>query len=208
MIEYKIIDGILVFNKSIGLRFWDKTKNAKSYAEKYSKYMKNSGTPFGLYTHSSELYSINRLTRRNNISFKDKIIVDCGSGNGRYLAQYPNSYLRIAIDTSFELLKEAKKIDNKIICICSEIEKIPLKDKISNFTVCIRVLQHIKNSKIAIKEMGRITNTNGWLCLLVYNKLNLKNIYKKIRMSKWFLKFKKWPLNYDEYYSLFQIKKL
>lgn len=74
--------------KSFNKRYWDKEKEAESYTDKYNKYLINKGNPWGQYTHDSEIYGIKRLLDDYKFNAKDKIIIDCGSGNGRFLSIY------------------------------------------------------------------------------------------------------------------------
>ena len=190
-----------LFNK----RYWDKEKEAESYTEKYNKYLKNEGNPWGQYTHDSEIYGMKRLLDDNNFNGRDKIIVDCGSGNGRFLSLYEDASIKLAIDTSIILLKNSKLRDNSLNCICADIQKLPIKDYFADLSISIRVFQHLKNPEKAFSEMSRITKPEGLISVQVYNKFNLKEIYKRLRMLKFVQKIKPWALKYDRYYSFLEI---
>ena len=208
---YNFIDGvpIILSKKSLtqfNKRFWDQEIEAVSYTDKYDKNLKNEGNPWSQYTHDSEIYGIKRLLDDKNFSAKNKAIVDCGSGNGRFLSIYKEAEFKFALDTSLLLLKNSKLRDNNLICICADIENIPIQDYCIDLSVSIRVFQHLRNPKKGFTEMSRITKPKGMVALEVYNKFNLKEIYKKIRMSKTVRKIKPWALDYDRYYSFLEIK--
>ena len=191
--------------KSFNKRYWDKEEEAESYTDKYNKYLINKGNPWGQYTHDSEIYGIKRLLDDHKFNAKDKIIVDCGSGNGRFLSIYNSGAIRLAVDTSIILLKNSKLRDQNLDCICADIEKLPIKDYLADLAVSIRVFQHLKSPEKAFGEMARITKPEGLISIQVYNKFNLKEIYKKIRMLNFVQKIKPWALKYDKYYSFLEI---
>lgn len=209
--KYFIKEGIPVlfpnirYSKNIHRRHWDLEENAKSYARKYNSYLKKQGSPWGLYTHVSELAAIKRLT--GNIDLKDKAIIDAGCGNGRLLSAYPEAKIKIGLDTSLILLQETKKREPNFWLVCGQLEDMPFKDCIADFSISIRVLQHLQAPEHAFSEMVRVTKPSGHISLELYNKLNLKELYKRFRMSKFASKKRPWGLDYDRYYSFREIKK-
>jgi ubiquinone/menaquinone biosynthesis C-methylase UbiE/uncharacterized protein YbaR (Trm112 family) len=206
---YDVHDGIPILMNDASkhkVRYWDAIDNAKSYAEKYDKYLKNLGSPWGQYKHNSEIYSVDRILKKNNFNLKGKIIADCGAGNARYLSLHPEAKLRIALDASINLLKLAKTKEPDFLYICCDVENLPLKDFVVDIAISIRVFQHLKEPEIAAREMVRIIKPEGLIAIQVYNKFNLKEIYKRIRMG--ILKsFFPWPLSYDRYFSFLEINK-
>lgn len=209
--EYPVEDGIPIlfpnpgFNPFIHSRHWDKEPNAKSYANKYDSYLKKQGKPWGLYTHSSEMKAIKKLTK--NIDLSGKTIIDCGCGNGRLLSSYPETGIKIGVDASLILLRAAKKREPDFWLVCCQLEDLPFKDCIADFSVSIRVFQHLKAPEHAFSEMTRVTLPSGHIALQVYNKFNLKELYKKFRMLPAINKIKPWGLSYDRYFSYREIEK-
>jgi len=209
--KYFIKEGIPVlfpnirYSENIHRRHWDLEENAKSYAKKYNNYLKKQGSPWGLYTHISELAVIKRLTK--NIDLKGKAIIDAGCGNGRLLSAYPEAKIKIGIDTSLILLQETKKREPDFWLVCGQLEDMPFKDCIADFSVSIRVFQHLQAPEQAFSEMVRTTKPSGYISLELYNKLNLKELYKRFRMSKFVSRRWPWGLDYDRYYSYREIEK-
>ncbi|PIR12978.1 hypothetical protein COV49_03680 [Candidatus Falkowbacteria bacterium CG11_big_fil_rev_8_21_14_0_20_39_10] len=209
--DYPIIQGIPVlfpnseYSPQIHERHWDLSNNAHSYAKKYNSYLKKQGQPWGLYTHESELKAINKLTK--NVDFKGKTIMDCGSGNGRLLSSYSEAKRKIGIDTSLALLLDNKIREPDFWLVCGQLEDMPFKDCISDFSISIRVYQHLRSPEDAFAEMVRITKPDGYVSLELYNKLNLKELYKRFRMLKFMNKKWPWGLDYDRYYSYREIEK-
>jgi len=78
--DYKSVNGIpILFSeenlKTLDTRFWDQKANANSYTDKYDKYLKKEGAPWGQYTHESEIYGIKRLLDKNRFDEKNKTIM-------------------------------------------------------------------------------------------------------------------------------------
>src|SRR4030042_1030730 len=209
--EYPIIDGIPIlfpnaaYSPDIHKRHWDQKANAASYAKKYSTYLRKEGAPWGIYTHNAEMSAIKKLT--DGIDLAEKTILDCGCGNGRLLSLYPEAGLKIGIDTSLALLQAAKEREPGFYFVCGQLEDMPFKDCVVDFSVSVRVFQHLRKPEYEFGGMVRVTKPSGHVALELYNKLNLKELYKRFRMTKWMEKIKSWGLVYDRYYSFREIKK-
>ncbi|MEK7585327.1 MAG: methyltransferase domain-containing protein [Patescibacteria group bacterium] len=209
--EYPVVEGIPILYPNnryapfTHARHWDQEENAVSYAKKYDSYLKKQGSPWGLYTHESEILAIKKLTR--NLDLKGGTIIDGGCGNGRLLSLYPEAKTKIGIDTSLSLLKATKRREPDFWLVCGQLEDMPFKDAVADFSVSVRVYQHLRSPEAAFSEMVRVTKPTGHVSLEVYNKLNLKELYKKIRMLPWFNRRWPWGLTYDRYYSYREINK-
>jgi len=209
--SYQFAEGIpLLFpneqnSRDTHKRHWDQEKHAKSYAKKYDGYLKKQGTPWGLYTHSSELRAIKRLTISQDMT--RKTIIDLGCGNGRLLSSYPEAGIKIGFDASLTLLLATKEREPDFWLVCGQVEDLPFKDATFDFSVSIRVFQHLRAPDEAFAEMVRVTKPNGHIALEVYNKLNLKELYKRLRMTKFMQRVWPWGLTYDRYYSYRDIER-
>lgn len=209
--QYRIIDGIPIlypndkYSKETHARHWDMEKNAASYAKKYNSYLKKEGNAWGRYTHVSEIEAVKKLTE--GVDLTGKTILDLGCGNGRLLSLYPEAGLKIGLDTSLMLLQAAKKREPDFLFVCAQMEDLPFRDCVADFSVSVRVFQHIRVPKEAFSEMVRATKPSGQVALEIYNKFNLKELYKRLRMLKWMDRIKPWGLEYDRYYSFLEIEK-
>ncbi|NCN22249.1 methyltransferase domain-containing protein [Candidatus Falkowbacteria bacterium] len=185
-------------------RHWDLEGNAKSYAKKYNNYLKKQGSSWGLYTHESELLAIRKLTK--GIDLKDKTVLDLGCGNGRLLTEYSEAKTKIGLDASLHLLVAAKEREPNFWFVCAQLEDLPFKDAVADFSISIRVYQHLRAPEEAFEEMVRVTKPSGYVSVENYNKFNLKEIYKRFRMWKPLAKRWNWGLAYDDYNSFLEIK--
>jgi len=148
---------------------------------------------------------IKKLTKK--LDLKDKTILDCGSGNGRLLTCYPEAARHIGIDASLQLLIATKEREPDYWLVCGQLEDMPFKDAIADFSISVRVYQHLRAPEKAFSEMVRATRPAGFVGLEIYNKFNLKEVYKQIRMLPWIEKIRTWGLKYDPYYSYRDIKR-
>ncbi len=207
---YPAVDNIpILFPNSnyapdINRRHWDQEIHAKSYAQKYDSYMKKQGSAWGLYTHISEIEAIRRLTRGKNLS--GRTVLDVGCGNGRLLSEYKEAGTKIGLDTSLQLLQAAKKREPGFWLVCGQAEDLPFKDAIADLSVSVRVFQHLQTPEQAFSEMVRVTKPSGYVALENYNKFNLKELYKRIRMIPALNEIWPWGLNYDAYHSYCDIQ--
>jgi ubiquinone/menaquinone biosynthesis C-methylase UbiE len=89
-------------------------------------------------------------------------VLDIGCGLGEFLEEYSNSS-GIDINSYCVNYCKEKGLDVKI----GSATKIPYKDKSFNGIFCLCVLEHLKRSENAIKEMYRVLKSNGKLVLIV-----------------------------------------
>jgi len=96
-----------------------------------------------------------------------KIILDAGCGEGfyiHYLAKnYPLSLNITGIDSSFESLSLAKKLNPKQNFIQGNIYRIPYKNKSFDLVLCLEVLEHLEGVGSALTELCRVARR---YCLL------------------------------------------
>jgi SAM-dependent methyltransferase len=210
---YPLLEGIplLVPNMrhsdELHKRHWDDEKRAKRYAQKYNGYLNNEGSPWGLYTHRSELAAIERLIQDQGIDIEGKTLLDCGCGNGRLLTCCSQAKRRIGIDASLTLLQETRKRDPSLWLVCGQIEDMPFQDAIADLSISIRVFQHLHAPEHAFSEMVRVTHPSGHVALELYNQYNLKELYKRFRMNPWIDRLKPWGLSHDAYHSFHDIER-
>ncbi|MBN1383301.1 MAG: methyltransferase domain-containing protein [Elusimicrobia bacterium] len=94
----------------------------------------------------------------------------CGEGSlfTRYLAD--NSEHVTASDVLEERIEQAKKITygrENISFTVADAQKLPFDDACFDTVVCTQVLEHIKNDRLAVSEIGRVLKENGRLILSV-----------------------------------------
>lgn len=205
--SYPVVDGIPVmfpnaaYSPNIHQRHWDQSDNALGYAKKYDSYIKKDGSAWGLYTHISELNAIKKLIRKVDFDASNKVILDCGCGNGRLLSEFDEAKTKIGLDASLILLQATKARRPDYWLVCGQLEDMPFKDCVADLSVSIRVFQHLKAPQHAFGEMTRVTHPASFIVLENYNRYNLKALYKAFRMIPSIQKIWPWGLSYDKYDS-------
>jgi ubiquinone/menaquinone biosynthesis C-methylase UbiE/uncharacterized protein YbaR (Trm112 family) len=216
--HFPIVDGIPVLfplnvkekMPELFHRYWDSVQKAQAYDTQVEGI-----DIFGKYNHESELYGLLRCVDLENT----RLLLDVGSGNGRFEEAFPAHITAVAADASLNLLRIAKQRGRGQFHVCCELEHLPFRDDQFDTVISCRVLQHLRAQEKAVGELSRVTRSGGSVVLELYNKWNLKTVYKNIRMSRlgkvlnWpFRKvfrslspFDDWGLTYDRYNSWLEL---
>ncbi|MDF1498783.1 MAG: class I SAM-dependent methyltransferase [Patescibacteria group bacterium] len=127
----------------------------------------------------------------------NKKVLEVGCGTGLILQEI-NKYTfeAIGIDISDKMLDISK--NKNLNVLNADVNKIPFPDEYFDVVYSFKVLAHIKNIEVALKEMARVTKPNGKLFLEFYNPYSFK------RLNNIFFK----PKNFTRYDSLRNIKKI
>jgi ubiquinone/menaquinone biosynthesis C-methylase UbiE len=93
-----------------------------------------------------------------------KTILDIGCGNCRNLLPFRQKFL-VGMDSSIEMLKTAKQFCKKhklkVHLVLAEAEALPFHTNSFHTTLSIASLHHCRRRKQAVKELARVTRTNG-----------------------------------------------
>ena len=149
--------------------------------------------------------------------FKDKYIknkgkiIDLGCGNSRNLIPFKD-FDCYGIDFSNEMLKysklTAKKYNFKIKLIKSNLDKLPFKNNYFNYALMLASLHNVETKEKrlnVLKELYRILKNNGIALITVWNKWQLKFLFKRKNiLIPWKIKDKL----YYRYYYLFNYLEL
>lgn len=93
------------------------------------------------------------------------LILDVGTGPANIPIQFArkvSSARIIAIDLSQNMLKKARsnieeaRLDNCIILICADAERLPFKDESFQIVLCHSTIHHLSNPLLAINEILRV----------------------------------------------------
>ncbi|MFC1656369.1 class I SAM-dependent methyltransferase [Patescibacteria group bacterium] len=121
------------------------TSNHKKY---------NSKNPIQQFLISRFLQSISGLASEINA----KTLLDIGSGEGFVLKAIlrNNNFQAIALDPNENALIELKKRLPNVQVKSGYIQNLPYKDNSFDLVVCCEVLEHLKEPKLALKEIKRV----------------------------------------------------
>lgn len=106
--------------------------------------------------------------------FKNKTVIDCGSGSGRQSLWIAEAGAKFVFsvelsDSARSMVKKiTKKYEDKVFVIQADIAHLPIKKKAAEIDVayCVNVIQHTKNP---MKTTREISNLLGEKSKLIYN---------------------------------------
>jgi ubiquinone/menaquinone biosynthesis C-methylase UbiE len=113
-------------------------------------------------------YALNRVFRKERISFQRKRVLDIGCGRGRWLFFYEKNHK--AIVRGIDLSKDAVQVcESKGFKVCQgSITELPFQDSCFDFVNSTTVLLHLpyKVKETAISEISRILKPGGKAILI------------------------------------------
>lgn len=112
----------------------------------------------------------NNWVKNNFSKYLSGSILEIGCGIGNFSSFLSNYGSLTAIDINKDYVKEAQgKIGQGVEVGLGDIEKgnYFFKDRKFNTIVCLNVLEHIKDDRIALENVYKLLAKNGYLILLV-----------------------------------------
>lgn len=180
VIDEEIIDGKLISKKNNNIykienniiRFVSSENYAKSFEYQFKEFQKilfdKEAKNMGDHTRNM----FNTITNSENL--EGKIVCEIGTGGGRFvhetLKQKPKLIIALDYSGAIDQLKINLKEKKNILFLQADGLAIPLKDRKINFSYSIGVLHHTKSVEKSFKEMCRITESSGKVCLSIYRK--------------------------------------
>jgi SAM-dependent methyltransferase len=96
---------------------------------------------------------------------KSSLVLDAGAGECRYAPLFRN-HRYVALDSSVgDQSWDYSKLD-----VIADLEQIPLPTSICDAVVSVVVLEHTREPKHVVAEMGRVTRAGGRLFLVIPNQ--------------------------------------
>lgn len=89
----------------------------------------------------------------------EAVFIDVGCGDGTYEQALKGTFCHlVGLDLSLENLKTSRKLQKKreVDFVLADVEYLPLKDRSANIVLCSEVLEHVRNSHLALSELSRI----------------------------------------------------
>lgn len=197
-----------------GRRYWD----SAAKAEMYDTLVEGGDSIFEKYNYESEIYGLVKFIDQAKVD----MVLDAGTGNGRFLDRFPQGSFTVGLDASLEMLIRARRRGRGHFLVCGELEHLPFRDGSFDTVISCRVLQLVKKQQKAVEELCRVTRPGGDVILELYNTWNPRTLYKNIRMSprvrgvfnapfravfRSMSPFAEWGMSYDKYNGWFQVKR-
>ena len=96
-------------------------------------------------------------------------ILDCGCGEGQKLSMMsPQNGVSFGVDISQLALKRAKRFP-EIRLVAADLENLPFADQSFDATYSAYVIEHVQNPESVLKEMIRVTKSNGYVMVIAPN---------------------------------------
>jgi ubiquinone/menaquinone biosynthesis C-methylase UbiE len=130
------------------------------------------------YEHLAEVEALKKL-----LPTKGASLLDIGGGYGRNLKEIVKNYRHVTLlDYSTQNLDRAKsflKSDlEKVTLVKGDAYKLPFPNESFETVLMIRVIHHLENPKIAIKEAYRVLKPQGIFVIEFANKCHFKALIR------------------------------
>ena len=151
------------------------------------------------------------LKELENLDWKKGKILDLGCGNCRNLLAFKNLDC-YGIDFSENMLIEARKFTKKhsfkVKLKQASIEKIPFDNTYFDYVLAVAVLHHLKNPETSVKEIYRVLKPGGEAFITVWNKLQIRFLFKKKELPIPWKQKDKILYRYYNFVGYFQLRRM
>ena len=149
------------------------------------------------------------ISELKQLDWKKGKILDLGCGNCRNLLLFKELDC-YGIDFSENMLIEARKFTKKhsfkVKLKQASIEKIPFDDTYFDYVLAVAVLHHLKNPETSVKGIYRVLKPGGEAFITVWNKLQLRFLFKKKELPIPWKQKDKILYRYYNFVGYFQLK--
>jgi ubiquinone/menaquinone biosynthesis C-methylase UbiE len=145
-----------------------------------------------------DLYVKQRHLVNEFFDAKDKIILDAGTGKGRFAIDFSKGGAKkvYAIDLSSDMLTIARRraeehsVDKSILFQIMDIENLKYSDNFFDVTCCMETFVHLPSPHKAMNELARVVKPGGLVIgsvtlPLTRWYLNLKNVSNFNQLFEW-----------------------
>lgn len=117
-----------------------------------------------------------RIALRRLLPPAGERLVEIGAGFGRLADLYAGYREVVLLDPAESMLRQAQeRLGNEgFIYVCGNVYNLPLSDASMDAALTVRVLHHLKDVPLALREIRRIIRAEGCYVLEYANKRNLK----------------------------------
>lgn len=91
-------------------------------------------------------------------------ILEAGCGTGAVLGEYANSHRMFGLDINLQAIFFCHKAYPQTRLICGDVQAMPFADASFDLTFCHYLLLWLADPLPALREMKRITRSDGWMC--------------------------------------------
>lgn len=132
---------------------------------------------------------VERIALRKLLPKKGKRLLELGAGFGRLTNEYHMYDQIVLVDYSFSQLQYAQEkfgTSERFVYVAADAYQLPFRAGIFDGATIIRVIHHIADVNIALRQVRRVLAPDGKLILEYANKRNIKALYRYSRgLQKW-----------------------
>ena len=146
----------------------------KTLEEKITNFYRSCESYFAMMErthHLSNYQPIFRILKEKRVTFKNKKVLDVGSGSGSFLKllkkKYQNGFK--AVGTDISPLGRRYHQEKKIDFVLADARKLPFKASSFDFVFSIDILEHLLKPEQAVLEMFRVTKKKGLILIRTRN---------------------------------------
>jgi ubiquinone/menaquinone biosynthesis C-methylase UbiE len=149
-------------------------KQAEQYYDEFSSWYENErGKGYHAFLDKMELG-----ISRQYVEGKD--VLEAGCGTGLILQGLDKMARRaVGVDISAGMLEKARARGLEVVK--GSLTNLPFPDNSFDTTVSFKVLAHIPELELALREMARVTKPGGHMILEFYNKNSLRYLVKLLK---------------------------
>jgi SAM-dependent methyltransferase len=126
---------------------------------------------------------VEAVALRRLLPSSGKLLLEIGAGAGRNTQRYAGYERIVVMDYSMSQLKKAKEHlggSHRYIYVAADVYRLPFVDCLFDGATMIRVIHHIAEPSLALKQIRRVMQLGGTFILEFANKQNLKAIFRYI----------------------------
>jgi len=123
-----------------------------------------------------------RAALRRLLPMRGRRLLDIGAGFGRLASLYDGYEQVVLLDYSRSQLEYARGRlgDDRFIYVAADIYRLPLATNAVDTTVMVRVLHHLADVPLALRQIARVVRPGGCFILEFANKRHLKNVLRHL----------------------------
>ncbi len=133
--------------------------------------------------------AVERLALRRLLPKQGQRLVDVGAGFGRLANEYAGYRQVVLFDYSHTMLQQAVERwghDPRFVFVAGNIYQMPLRPASVDTLVMIRVMHHLEQSLLALRQIETVLRSDGVSLLEYANKRNLKALFRHaVKRQAW-----------------------
>lgn len=121
-----------------------------------------------------------RIALARLLPARGRRLADLGAGYGRLSSLYDAYEQIILVDYSRSLLEEAQQRlgNERFLYVAADLYRLPLATNAVDTAVMVRVVHHLADVALALRQVARVARPRGWVILEFANKRHLKNLLR------------------------------